>query len=175
MAERVASVGGDVYFYHPVTFQPVIFGGGLPHGSVIGQYDNAGVVGANANLVLGAYHAQAFYAAQFAFLDGETLVSVIEHATEIGHDDFLASGHVGRAAYYLLWLTLAKVHHGNMQMVAIGMRFASEHLAHVEAFQSSLDGLHFLQCVNLQSARGQRVRGLLRREVKVYVFLKPFI
>ena len=55
------------------------------------------------------------------------------------------------------------------------MSLASEHLTHIEAFQSASDTLHFLKGVHLKTARSECIAHLLWGQLEVYVFLKPFI
>ena len=130
---------------------------------------------AHAYLVLGTYHAQRLHATQLAPLDGERLLAVVEHAAQIGHDDLLTGHHVRCAAHNLLRFALAQIHRRHMKMVAVGVRLAREHLPDVEPLQPALDGLHFFQAPDFQSDGSQRFCRLLRREVEVDVFLKPFI
>ena len=57
-----------------------------------------------------------------------------------------------------------------MQVVAVGMGLAGEHLAHIEAFQTAADALNFLQRVNFQTFRRECVAHLLGCEVEVNIF-----
>ena len=175
MAERIGPVGRDVDFNHPVALEMVILGGRHAHDSVVGQHDDAGMVGADTYLILGAYHAEALHAAQLRFLDGEFLVAVIEHAAQVGHNHLLSGGHIGCSADNLLGLALAEVNRRDVEMIAIGMWLTGEHLAHIKAFQPSFDGLHFVQRIHLKTGRRQSVSGFLRREVEVDIFLQPLV
>ena len=175
VAQRVSSVGGDVDVDHPVAFQMVVFGSRCSDNSVVGQYDDATMVVAHANLVLSTDHTEGVDAAKAAFLDGEFLVTVIQHTAEVGHDHLLSGSHIGRTAYDLLWFTFAKVDGCHMQMVAIGMGLTCKHLTYKQSLQSALDGLNFIQRIHLKTCRGQRVRCLLRGEVEVNILFKPLI
>ncbi len=175
VAECVGTVGGDVYLDEPVALQVVVFSGRLTYGSVLWQDDDASVVGADADFILGANHTEALHAAKLALLDGETLVAVVEHAAQVGYDDLLACGHVRRAADYLLWLALAQVNGGYMEVIAVRMHLACQNLTYVETFQSTLDRLYFFQSIDFETAGGQRIGCLLWREVEIDVFFKPFI
>ena len=152
VAESVGAVGGDVNLYHPVALKVVIFGGGLAHRSVLGQHDDAVVARAYTYLVFGTYHAEALYAAQFRLLDDKLLVAVVEHAAQVSHDDFLSGSHVGGATHNLLRLTFAEVYGGDVQVVAVRVHLAGEHLAHIESLKAAFHGLYFFQCVNFESA-----------------------
>ena len=145
------------------------------HHGLLGENHDTGVIGAHANLILGADHAKAFYATELRFLDDKFLVAIIEHAAQVGHNDLLASSHIGCATHDLLGLALAKVYGCDMQMIAIGMGLTSENFTHEETLQSSFDGLHLFERVHLKSSRRQCVGGFLRRKVEVDVFFQPLI
>ena len=93
----VGTVGGDVHLYQPVALQVIVFSGRSTHLSVLGQHDDTGMVGADANLVLCANHAAALHATQFRLLDNKFLVAVVEHAAQVGNNHLLSRSHVGRA------------------------------------------------------------------------------
>ena len=132
--EGVGTVGGDVHLDEPVALQVIVFSSRCAHLCVVGQYDDAGVVVTDTDFVFGTDHAARLHASEFRFLDDELFVAVVEHATQIGHDDFLSSGHVGSAANYLRWRFAAQVDGSDMQVVAVGMRFTGEHLSHIQSF-----------------------------------------
>ena len=132
--EGVGTVGGDVHLDEPVALQVIVFSSRCAHLCVVGQYDDAGVVVTDTDFVFGTDHAARLHASEFRLLDDELFVAVVEHATQVGHDDFLSSGHVGSAANYLRWRFAAQIDGSDMQVVAVGMRFTSEHLSHIQSF-----------------------------------------
>ena len=175
MAEGIGTVGRDVYLYDPIALEMVVFCCRLPYWSVGREHYDAGVVGAYAYLVLGTNHAVAVYSTELRLLYHELLVAIVEHASEVGHDDFLTCRHIGSAAYYLLGLAFAEVNGGDMQVVAVGMHLARKHFAHIQSFQSAFHGLHFLKCIDLKPTRSEGICRLLRCQFEVDVFFKPFV
>ena len=175
MRAGIGAVGGDIDFDEPVALKAVVLGSGCAHDSVGGQHDDAAVVGAYANLILGADHAVGLDAAQLALLDDELLVAVVELGAEGGHDDLLAGSHIGRAADNLLHLGGADVHGADVHVVAVGMCFAGEHLAHDKALEASLDGLYFFHAIYFETCRSEGCCDFLRRQGCLDVLTKPFV
>lgn len=113
--------------------------------------------GADADFVLGADHAERLYAAELRFLDGEALLLPcgVEGCADGGHDYGLAGGYVGGAADNLQRSLGPGVDLADVHVVAVGMRFAGEHLADNHAAESSADRLDFLERVTFKAQRGQ--------------------
>ena len=151
VAQCVGTVGGDVHLYEPVALQVIILGGRHTYHSVVRQYDDTVVRRTNTNLVLSTNHAARLHAAQFRLLDDELVVAVVEHTAQVGHNHFLTSCHVGGAAHNLARFALAQINSRHMQVVAIGMGFARQHLANIESLQSTTNALHLFECVDLQT------------------------
>ena len=171
----INAVRGEVHLYEPVALDAIVGGGGSAHHGVVGQDDDAGMVAAYAYLILGAYHAEGVGATQFRLLDYKFLVAVVEHSAHGSHYHLLARCHIGGAAHDLHWLlAVAQVHGGEVQVVTVGVRLASEHLAHYQAFESATNCLYFLDGAHLKSERCQRVTHLLSSEVEVKVLFQPF-
>ena len=175
VTQGISSVGCDVYLDEPVALQVIILCCWLTYGSILWQHDDAVVRGSYSYLVLGTDHAETLHAAKLAALDGETLVAVVEHAAQVGYDDFLSCCHVGGTAYNLLGLALAQIYSSDMEVIAIGMHLACQHFTYVKTLQSTLDGLYFFQSIDFETARSQRVRCLLGSKVEIDVFFKPFV
>ena len=173
--KRIRAIGCDVYFYHPVALQMIIFRCRLSHRCVFGQNDDSGMVGANAYLVFSTNHSERFHTTQFAFFDGKLLFAIIEHASQVCDNHLLAGSHIGSPAHNLLRFALAQIHRRDMKVIAIGVRLTRKHLAYEKPFQSAFDRLHFFESINFQSARGQCVCRFLRGKVEVDVFFKPFV
>ena len=131
---------------------------------------------AHANLILGTNHAQRFLAADFAALDGEFLVAVVELGAHGGHNHFLTGGHIGCAAHNLhRRVAVAQVNCGDVQVVAVGVLHASQHVAHYESTQSATNGLDALQRAHFKAQRRQRLTHLVGSEVGVDVTPQPFV
>ena len=64
VAERISAVGGDVNVYDPVAFKVIVLCCRLTDGSVLGKDDDAGMVIADANLILCTNHSIRVDAAQ---------------------------------------------------------------------------------------------------------------
>ena len=62
-----------------------------------------------------------------------------------------------------------------MQMVTIWMSLTSKHLTHIKPLKTTLYTLYFFQCVNFKTCRCQGITYLLRRQIKINVFLQPFV
>ena len=62
-----------------------------------------------------------------------------------------------------------------MQVVAVRMRLACEHLTHIQALQTTLDTLYLFQCVDFETCGRECVGHLLGCQVKINVFLQPFV
>ena len=134
------------------------------------------MVGADAYLVFGANHAVRVHTTQARFLDGKRLVAIVERGSDSGHNHFLAFGHVGRATNYLFrFFSVAQIHLGYVQVVAIGVWLAGEYLAHNQALKAAANCFHFFHCAHFQSQRCECIAHLLRRECNVDVLFKPFI
>ena len=175
VAACISTVGGNIHLYQVVALQVVVLLGRYAHGGVLGQHDDTVVAGANAYLVLGTDHAQTFHTAQLAALDNELLVAIVQFGAHYGNNHLLSGRHIGSTAHNLQGSILSHIYGADMHVVAIGMLFASEHLACPQAFQSSLYALNFLHTAYLQTYAGQCFCHLFGREVYVYVFTKPFI
>ena len=165
----VDAVGGQVNLHYVVARKVVVFGcGGAGCRSLVcGNHDDAVVGAAHADFILGAYHAQRLHAADFRALDLKFVVAVVERGAHGGHYYGLPCG----PAYDLGGLAGAEVHGGDVQVVAVGMLHAGEHLADHNSFQATLYRFHFLKAVRLQAYRGKRLRGLFRTEVNRKVIL----
>ena len=70
---------------------------------------------------------------------------------------------------------MTQVNGGHMQVVAIGMQLAGEHVTHIESLQAALDALHLFEGIHLKSGGGQGVAYFLWREVKINIFLQPLV
>ena len=77
VGEGVGAIGRDVDVYHPVAVEVVVFSRWRAHDRLFGQHDDAIVVGAHANLVFSAYHAERVDTAQAAFLYHELFVAIV--------------------------------------------------------------------------------------------------
>ena len=173
MRGGVDAVGGQVYLHHVVARKVIVFGcGGAGRRRLVGgNHDDAVVGAAHADFIFGAYHAERLHAADFRALDLKFVVAVVERGAHGGHYYGLPCGHIGGAAYDLGGLAGAEVHGGDVQVVAVGMLHAGEHLADHNSLQSALYRFHFLKAVGLQAYRGKGLCGLLRTEVNRKVIL----
>ena len=101
--QGIGTVGSDVYLDEPVALQMVILCGRSAYHSVVREHDDARMRAAYANLVLGTNHAQRLHTTQLRLLDYKLLVTVVEHATQIGYNHLLAGCYVGRSALNTLY------------------------------------------------------------------------
>ena len=171
----IRTVGGDIHLEHVVALDVVVILGQRAGHRLSGEHDDAGMVRTDANLILRANHAVRLYAAQFRFLDGKALLTVIELGAQGRHNHLLSGSHIGCAAHNLYRFTGTEVHGGHVHMVGIGVCLAGEHLAHHQALQSAFNGLNLLHTARLQANRGERIGHLLRGQIKVNIFFQPVI
>ena len=101
VTQGISTVSRDVNLYEPVALQVVIFSGWSTHDSILWQNDDTSMRGAHTNLILCTNHSTGVYTAQLGLLDDKLLVAIIEHAAQVGHNDFLTSSNVGRSTDYL--------------------------------------------------------------------------
>ena len=112
------------------------------------------------NLILCANHTERVLAAQFAFLDSETLVAVIQHGTNRCHNDLLTGSHIRRTADNRQHF-VAHIDGRDMQVVGIRVGFTCQHLAYHQTFQSAANGLNRLHCTYLETDRSKDFRHCL--------------
>ena len=87
----------------------------------------------------------------------------------------LSGSHVCRSADNLRRNAVAKVHGSDVQVVAVGMLNASEHLAYNQPLKPAFDCFYFLNAVRLKTDRSKGGRNLLRRKVEIKIFFQPVI
>ena len=115
------------------------------------------MVGAQAQFVGGAYHAERLYAAHLRFLDLELVALLVAQDASYGRDgNRLPGGYVGSAADDLHGLRAAQVDGGDVEVVTVGVGNAGEDLADDDATEPSGHGLDLLHGVTFQAQRGER-------------------
>ena len=147
----------------------VFAGGGARHGLGI-QDHNAVMRAAQADLVFRADHAFRRFAAELGFLDSKRLVALIERSSDGGHHHFLAGIHIGRTAHNVKRLVCAHIHRGDMEVVGIRMRLASEYFANDQSFQSTAHLLESFKALDLKTAIGQKIARLRCWQIKSQEF-----
>ena len=91
------------------------------------------------------------------------------------HDDFLPRSHIGRTADDLLHEAVAFIDCRHVHVVTVGMRFAGQHLTYNKPLEAALDGLHLFYCFYLKAHACERLAHFICRQVKVDIFLEPFV
>ncbi len=172
MGGRVDAVGGNFIFDDSLVLQLKVFLGGSADDGILRQHHDAGVAGADAQLVLGTDHAEALHAADLGLLDLE--VSGKDGA-QLGEEHFLSGRHVGGAAHHLDGLGGAVVYGGHVQVVAVRMGLAGEHLGHHHALQTAGNDFLHLNAVYLNADGGHGLGHLIRGEVCLQILLKPIV
>lgn len=111
-------------------------------------------------LACGAQHAVALYAAQFAHLDFERLVTLARRqlCAHQGARHLDAHSGIGRAADYLQQLARARIHLAHAQAVGIRVLHGLFDFGHHNAAERLR---HRAQLFNLQASHRQRVGQLL--------------
>ena len=175
MRDGVHAVGGDGHLKQAVVLHVEVFLGGHSHGGVVGQHHDAVVVGTELQLVGSAEHTLADGAAQLAFLNLVVFgVRGINLGAYLGAHHLLSGSHVGGAADDVQRTLAAHVDGGQVQVVAVGVRLAGQHLRNHHMLQTAFDGLHLLHAVHLQAGESQQVVQLLRSHIlNIHILFKP--
>ena len=134
------------------------------------------MVGTQLEFVGGAEHAFADSTTQFAFLDFvEFGVGGPNFGADLGTNHFLTDGHIRSAADDVEGFGGTHIDRGEMQMVRIGMRFASEHLGYHHVFQSTFDGFHLIDALYLETRESQQVVQLVWIQSGLHIIFQPII
>ena len=128
----------------------------------------------DAEFVFGADHALGHLAADLALLDLERLAfHRMAGGADRGDDDLLTSRDVGGTAHDVERSVSADVHRRDAEPVGIGVLSAGEDFAHRHALESTGDGGHFLQPLDLEATGGQDVAEFRGRLLGGCVKRKP--
>ncbi len=173
----VGTVGRQSDADQVVVLDAEVFAGRHAHGRIGRELHDAVVGGADAQLVLGAEHAERLHAADFAALDLELLVAPVgvEHGAHRGAQHLEARAAVGGAAHDAQRLGAARVHGGDVEVVRIGVVGAREHLAHYDAPQAALHGFHLFEALDFEPYVGQNLCELLCRAVGGQIAPEPVV
>ena len=146
-------------------------------GRVGRKLHDALVRGADAQLVLGAEHAERLDAADLRPLDLELLVAAVgvEHRADRGAEHLQSRTAVGRTADDLQRFARADIDRRDVQVVRVGMVRAGHDLADHHAPKAALDGLDLLEALDLESYVGQNTGHLLGRKVRFDVAFEPVV
>ena len=79
MAQRIGTVGSNVYFNQPVAVELVILCCRHTHLCIFGQNNNAVVACSYADFVFSANHSQTLDTSQLTLLDGERVVAIVQY------------------------------------------------------------------------------------------------
>ena len=175
MRSSIAVVRSDVNLYYEVALQSVVFCSRSAYYSISREHDDAIMACTDTDFILCTNHAVALYATKFALLDSETLIAVIEFATQLSHNHLLTGSYIWSTAHYLLHHSIAFIHCSDMHVVTIRMRFTSEHFAHYKAFKTTLYRLYFFYSLNFETHAGEGLAHFFSTHVKVNVLFQPFI
>ena len=127
-------------------------------------------------LVGSAQHAFANRTAQLAFFNLVKLrFGGVNLGAYLGAYHLLTGSHVGSTTDDVQRLFAAHVHSGQVQVVAVGVRFAGQHLGDDHMFQSALDAFHLFYIFYFKPAESQQVVEFIRGEVGIDILTQPFI
>ena len=171
----VDAVRREVNLNHIIVVDAVVVASRGANSHVVGQHDDAAVVGAYANFILGANHAARLNATNFRFLDSKFLVAIVELSANSGNNHLLTGSHVRSTAHNLGGFAVAKVYSGDVQVVAVGVFNAGEHLANHKALQTALDSFNFFYAVGFEAQRCERCRHLFGCKLEIEIAFQPFI
>ena len=176
-----------------VALEVIVLGCWHADGSISGENNNSGMVGAHTDFVLGTDHAVRFYTTEFSFLDGESLVAVIKGSAEGGDDDLLASCHIGSTTNDLCDdvsgfvlcaecavgigypLCVTKIHGGDVHMVGVGMYVACKYLSDDKTLETAADRFDLLDTFCLKTDGSKGCRSLLGCEVELQIVFQPLV
>ena len=150
----VDAVGGQIDLEHIVVLELVVFGGGGAGSNLVGDDDDAVVRGADADLILGANHAERLDAADLRFLDCEGLVAfAVEGCAYRSDDNCLTGSNIGRTADNLRRFAAGKteVDGGDVEMVAVGMLLACQHFADDDTAEAAAYRFDFFNSAGLET------------------------
>ena len=173
----IDAVWSEVYFEHIVVLDVVVFGGGMSDESVGfgGQHDDSVVRVSDSDFIFGAYHAERFHASYLRFFNLEFIsVLVVEGCADSSHDHSLSGCYI-RSAADNLHGALPELYGGDVEMVAIGVFHACEHLAYDDSGEAAADGFYGFNASGLEADRGQGRAEFFWCQIEVDVFLEPFI
>ena len=168
----IHAVRGNFIFDDRLGLEVEVLLGGRSHHGFFRKDHDALVGGADSQLVLGTDHSEGLHAADLGFLDLEI---AREHGSDAGEEHFLACRHVRGAADDRQRFTGSVIHGGDVQVIGIGMRFASEHLGHHHAGQAAGHRLRLFYAIHLDTDRGHCIRNLLRSHVHLKIILEPIV
>ena len=173
--DGIHAVGGDGHLEQAVVLHVEILLGGHSHRGVVGQHHDAGVVGTELQLVGSAEHTLADGAAQLAFLNFVVFsIRGVNLGANLGTHHLLSGRHIGGAADDVQRTLAAHIDGRQVQVVAVGVRLAGQHLRNHHMLQTTLDGLHFFHAVHLQAGESQQVVQFLRIHIlNIYILFKP--
>ena len=141
------------------------------------QLHDALVRRADAQLVLGAKHAERLDAADLAALDLEPLVAAagVEHRADGGAQHLEARTAVGGSAHDRQRFARPDIDFRDMQVVRIGMILAREYFAHHDALQAAPDGFDLFETFDFETDVGQYHRDLFGRKGRVEIAPQPVV
>ena len=171
----VDTVGREAYAYQIVILDMEKLACRHSHRGICGQLHDAGMVGADAELVLGAEHTHRLDAADLAALDLEGLVTAVgvEHRADGGAENLESLAAVGGAADDAQRSLGADVYRRDVQVVGVGMVFALDNLTHDNTGQAAAYGLHLAEILHLEAYVGEYFRRLFGRDVEVDILFQP--
>ena len=170
----IGAVGSEADLEHQVLLQAELPGCRGAGNGVGGQHQDAGVVAAEAELVLGADHAFGVGPTDAAFLDGEGGAVLAQHlGAGGGHQHLLAFRDVGGAADDGQRVALTDGHGAEAEAVGFGVTFAGEHLAHDDAFEAVVSCAEMLFALHFEAKAGEQFPGGLRGRRRVEIPMEP--
>ena len=171
----VGAIGREAYLDEVVFFELEIVFGGLPHGGIFGQHQDARVVVTQAEFVFGTNHTFGVFAADFTFFQGNRFAfSGVQSGTNCGNQYFLASSHIGRTTNDIEQAARTDVDFGHRKFVGVGVFFTFYHVAYHYTCQSSFDAFGTFNAFYFQSYVGQYFADFFGAEaVQIQVLLQP--
>jgi hypothetical protein len=175
MAASICSVGSYVNLDEVIALDMIVLSCRSADLCVCGKNDDSAVVVANANLVFCTKHTATLNATKLATLDGKALIAIIKLGSNDGCNNLLTCSHIRSAADNLNGFAFSHVNCANVHVVAVWMRFASQHFSHIKTFQTAFYGLNFFYAIHLEACASKGIGNLLSTQRSIDIFLKPFV
>ena len=169
---RIDPVGSNLVFDDRLALQSKIFLCRSSYHRVLRQHHNAVVTASYAELVLRANHSEALDSADLGLFDFEF---ARKDCPQSGEEHLLTSGDVGRTADDLKRFGASVIDLGNVQVVAVGMHLALQHLCDHNPGKAAGNGFAFLNTVNFNADGGHSICNPVNVETAFQIVLEPIV
>ncbi len=172
MGSRVHAVRGNFIFNHRLGLEAQVVLCGHADFRIGRQHQDACMVIADSEFILGADHAEGFHAPDLRLLD---LEAAREDGADPGEKDLLACRYVWSSADHGQRLGSPVIHRRDVQMIGIRMGFAGKYFSDHHSGQSAGNFLLLLHGIHLNADRRHRICDLSGAEIGFQIILEPIV